>query len=545
MSDELTDQLRGSGRLDSSGSFTLNPRRAQQMMQQHLLEEPQLYVLCLVAAAVSHGATEVRVVVEPQRFELSYSEPVLTHEELESLINTPLSAGYLNDYLLGCQAALALRPQQIVIESGSKRPGKGHRLLFKDGKQEFREAARVGSGMRIAVTLSKGLFSTWTRGSRTDPAQLIRRRCHLAQTAIIVNGQRINQPVSLGRALAFREIYPASAPTPTDDPIFEEFTARQVVSDYRATLAVGKGNGNIQLVVHGIAFPFTGELEFPQLRGVIYCDELRKDLSQANLVQDQAFRDMGVWLRQQCRSLVAQLDENWEMLSAEQQRQALPYLDRLAELESRAGNLGRAQTIYERLLKLRAKSADATDPELLLNLSNLGTLYFLQSRHDQALDIFLAIAEDLQKLGRIPEAETYFERVLGLEAQVSSESEEAILKALVGWAECCCLGQQWVAARVLFDCARTRLLSSPIDESAREQLFARLHKITNHPPLYRSLERERTCSRCLSRKIIPGRKLSRLKLDGQPITANVCGGCGNIELAVADFAALWDEHGLD
>ena len=510
-------------------------------MQQHLLEEPQLYVLCLVAAAVAHGAEEIRVVVEPQRFELTYSSPVLTEKELKSLLERPRLERYLYDYHLGCQAALALRPQQVLIECGPDRPGKGHRLLFKGGKQQFRQAARVGAGMRVAVSLSKGLFSSWTRGSRSDPAQLIKRRCQLARTHIVVNGQRINQTASLGRALATRQTFLPTADDNEETISIDELT-RRVPGDYRALLAVGEGRGLVQVVVHGISFPFSGELEFPQLRGVVYCDELRKDLSQVKLVQDEAFRSLCDWLREQCRSLVAQLDAAWDEMRPEQQRQALPYLDRLAELESRAGNLARAQTIYEKLLKLRAKSADATDPELLLNLSNLGTLYFLQSRHDQALDIFLAIAEDLQKLGRIPEAETYFERVLGLEAQVSSDSEEAILRALVGWAECCCLGQQWVAARVLFDCARTRLLNSPIHESAREHLFGRLVKLTDHPPLYRTLERERTCSRCLSRKVITGRKVSRLKLDGQPVKASICGACGHIELSVDDFAGLWDEH---
>lgn len=514
---ELIHQRKSEGRLDSAGDFTLDPGRAKQLLQKHLLEEPQLYVLCLIGAALAHGADNLKILVEPQSFQLSYMEPLLTDEELESLSSTPTGSRYIQSLHLGLVAARALSPKQILVESEL-----AGRWSYRGGKTHFKKEARVGAGVRISVTFAKGLLSAWSRGSKMDPGVLIQQRCRLARQEITVNGRRINREPDLGVALAQREV---ESSTP-------------------AVFSLGGATSEVQVVVNGVSYPYEGELEFEKVRGVIYHDGLRPDLSQCRLVQNSTWDGLREWINKKVRDLVGSLDESWETMNDRQRSRALPFLDRLAELESRAGNLSRAQAIYERLLVLRAQQAPSTDPDVLLNLSNLGTLYFLQKGHEQALEIFLAIAEDLQKLDRLDEAITYFERVLGLETQVSPKSDEALLKATVGWAECCLQQERWGHAEVLIRSALPRLKpDTPVGKS----LMARLERIRQTYPEFADLAlfqlgtSEPRCRRCGSRRLVLEQAVEGLKVGGRAVNADVCGACGYLDLAVEDFGGLWEQ----
>ena len=541
--EELIERRLEEGEKDSSGVFTLDSGRAEELLEKSLLEEPQLYALCLLAGAISHGAAELKLQVEPQLFELVYQEPLLEHEELELLSKAPNQAPHVRNYHLGLTAVRALRPRQIVIESASGQ--EGHRLTLSEGKSELKPSSRLAPGTRISIQFSKGLFAGWGRGARPDPVALIRERCGLALQPIRLNGQKINRELALGKPLMVRQVYPEGA---------EELVASarsdltlRTEGAYRAVLALTSSSQAV-VICNGVSFPYEGELEFRQIRLVVYSDDLRVDLSQARLVKDARWEELSKWIDGEVRKLIGQLDQRWELLTPDEQALALPYLDRLAELESRAGNLKRAQTIYERLLVMRAQKSDSTDPDVLLNLSNLGTLYFLQSRHDQALEIFLAIAEDLQKLGRVQEAATYYERVMGLETQVSSAADTAILKALVGWAECCLEEDGWTEAEVLLRSALSRLRHTTVDPELASRLYLRLERLGQiHPEFaemafFQLAPTEPGCRRCGSRKIHLKQPVESLAIEGKHLLADVCGACGYVELTLPDCHEWWQER---
>ena len=59
MSDDPLDYLRSGGRLDSSGTFTVNPERALEVLAQHQYAQPEEVVLTLLSWAIGAGAHRV------------------------------------------------------------------------------------------------------------------------------------------------------------------------------------------------------------------------------------------------------------------------------------------------------------------------------------------------------------------------------------------------------------------------------------------------------------------------------------------------------
>ncbi|MGE0491708.1 MAG: tetratricopeptide repeat protein [Vulcanimicrobiota bacterium] len=552
--DQLMEGLRSEGVIDSSGSFTLNPARARAMIRERLLEEPNFYALCLLAGAIANGAENLRLLHDATRFDLIFDGPAISRQELEQLSLGILShtTPALRELNFGLMAATALAPRRVVVES--KDDSAGHRLILDANRAECEAARNLAAGNRINITFAKGIFSNWSRQANLELVPVLRRRLMYHRADLMVNGRSLGQPVDTGRCLAWWR-YSSNGREP-----IQAYPPRAPVhghgrGDYCGVLALGCSATAVVVVVHGVCYPFRGELEFEGVRGVIYCDDLRKDLSQAQLVEDDAWHRLSHWLRRELRRLARELEQQWDKLDRDQSQNSVPYLDKLAELESRAGNLSDAQVLYERLLRVRAETSEATDPDVLLNLSNLGTLYFLQRRHDEALEIFLAIAEDLQKVGRHQDARTYYERVLRLEAKVSAQFAASILAALVGCIECAALAGERAQASALLAqfCLRFDRVGLP-EGRIRGDLLARLDDLERaHPDLaggdlaewleaVHADRRLRHCARCGSRRVLADLPVHKWRVGGHRLRAEVCGACGHVALNAEDFAALWEEN---
>ncbi|MCA9795794.1 MAG: hypothetical protein KC910_28500, partial [Candidatus Eremiobacteraeota bacterium] len=62
----MLGQYREAGSVDSEGRFTLDPRRARELLREFQLAQPEFYILHLLSYAVAAGADSIEVGVGDQ-----------------------------------------------------------------------------------------------------------------------------------------------------------------------------------------------------------------------------------------------------------------------------------------------------------------------------------------------------------------------------------------------------------------------------------------------------------------------------------------------
>ncbi|MBT3218271.1 MAG: hypothetical protein HN348_04215, partial [Proteobacteria bacterium] len=116
-----------SGRVLSEGHFRVDRRRALKKMKSFQLEDPRRYVLELLAAAESAGASKVKIYNDSDDFIIEWDGLRPTTEELEALFDylwgTPTDGrGQMLQHLsIGILGALGLHPYWVRVDSGSVR----------------------------------------------------------------------------------------------------------------------------------------------------------------------------------------------------------------------------------------------------------------------------------------------------------------------------------------------------------------------------------------------------------------------------------------
>lgn len=90
MSDDFLEGLRGAGRPDSEGRFTVDHLRASELLRRHRLIEPERWVLKAVQAAVALGAARVDVTADAARVQVWHDAPPLSRMELETVLSAAL-----------------------------------------------------------------------------------------------------------------------------------------------------------------------------------------------------------------------------------------------------------------------------------------------------------------------------------------------------------------------------------------------------------------------------------------------------------------------
>jgi len=105
--DSFLDELRGEGRTDSEGQFTVDWVRANAILGRHALSEPEDCILKIIQLAVRAEATYVRGEAVPDGLRLYFDRPQLSWRELEILPGALLNPGApLRDLALALHSAV-------------------------------------------------------------------------------------------------------------------------------------------------------------------------------------------------------------------------------------------------------------------------------------------------------------------------------------------------------------------------------------------------------------------------------------------------------
>lgn len=305
--ENLLEELRGAGTVDSSGSFSLDLRHGLEKLRRHQLLDKNRYGLLLMAAASRRGAGAVEIVNDADDFIFSWLGEPLSRAELEDLFRLD---GAMLPLGLALLSAQALKPRFIRVDSGE------NRLEIRQGALRL-VACPAFPGLRLQVRERYGwraLFKYLGEWLQLPPeSRLIARHCAGLGTAISINGRALDRTFQLGPcALVIKLVgqadrrtldamATASPLTERRDPVqglleqrWEDQTPvleRPLTGDYHAIAAVGPAvqNRGLTIVAQGIRFaqPDAASPD-PFLSLTLVRPTQRIDLSYTRVVQDEA-----------------------------------------------------------------------------------------------------------------------------------------------------------------------------------------------------------------------------------------------------------------
>ena len=209
---ELLSKLQAAGTIEAKGGFTIDPEKAREKLRQYQLADPHRYVLLLVEAAVSSGATKLEFEIDADDVHLRFGGSVFAYEQLENIYASLFAQGEqledlqaadlvrlrgLQQLAFALNSAMALNPSFARVESIAE-DGSGTALVLYPSSRD--EVARVqgmtpGNHIHVRDRWRPGLVVEFVRKLRGSLAELVllREHCLWSRTPVVINGVQISQ----------------------------------------------------------------------------------------------------------------------------------------------------------------------------------------------------------------------------------------------------------------------------------------------------------------------------------------------------------------
>ncbi len=363
--ENLLEDLHDDGETESSGVFTLDPKKAREKLQNFAFVSPDDYLPKLVQAGVAAGASQIEVEVNASIVELLFRDLYFEKDQVQGLMNyllvenCPPEWRPLRHLAAGLRGSLAVEPGLVWWESWSD--GKGYQRRWSDQDWNLKELERSeqqGRFSRFHLVRQAGkrfrlAFSSLFQSKEHERPGLLRRCAYLAQP-LTLNGEPIKR-AEFGRPrypgyrieldenpgesrpppyLAsdqlveglidkhhhLAEVYPTDdRPTSLIQPPHSQATLKTLTGGpCRAWLGLEaqlEKTARITYIEDGVVLE-TRELELgiPGLVGIYSAEGLPKDLTGFSLVEGEAYRAHLDWLRQQGQVLKETVLANLESI---------------------------------------------------------------------------------------------------------------------------------------------------------------------------------------------------------------------------------------
>ena len=321
---QLLDDLAREGERDSRGTFTLSLTQAYTKLARFILLDPREYVLNVVASAVASGSSSLTLESDSDDCYWEFRGGRLPQRAtFENIFELLLASEQRDEDLCGRELALAilgaknLKPSFIRVVVWQD--GSGFEMRFKGEEKRFRpltgcpwddpQQSRILIHVHERPSLSVlGRLVGQLSGDEIPEVDLLHRRCPHSGISIFANSKKVGGPFQLGLC---RRVIHLKHPQQTPPQVVwksDEAPKEVAASDHlHGWLGCGLGGrfgqDRVLLRVHGVTFSLDPEtLSQPHARGILEASHLKKDLSQASLVQDDAYRDA----LQQIRTLLDQ-----------------------------------------------------------------------------------------------------------------------------------------------------------------------------------------------------------------------------------------------
>lgn len=304
---------RNEGALESSGGFSLSDQKAQERLRRFQLVEPKLYVLNLQAAAVSGGATWVDFYGDSDDLYFECDADLGEAEGLADLNSVALSDSALvplRELALALNGSLALAPKRLAVHYWD---GQSAMLIEWDSEQfsytpgqgppEARTPARQPSltfhlKERPSRRTVAKFLSTLSGAVAADSEQeAVARYCNRSPCQLRYNGRDVVRPFDTRGTE--KALLVTDQAIPQDHPLGALLALERRDSPGAFRGLVARGGARLPpwmtIVLNGVNF-LLDEEALGGVRGFIYTEALRKDLSQSQLVQDERYTEMTSFL---------------------------------------------------------------------------------------------------------------------------------------------------------------------------------------------------------------------------------------------------------
>lgn len=268
----LPDELLEGAVFERRGSFTLAADKAREKMRRFQLENPRRYLLQVVAALVASGAGAIDVTTDESdllsyTLQVEFDGPGYTAADLQGLYDAVFLPGdepatdRLRELALGVLGAQGIPATRLEIRSGGA-------LWLWEGGETTLQPEGAPPGHRIALA----------GPGDAEEARLLRDNCQAVPLPLRLNGELVNTPTRR---------WSAAVPWPAKP--FRLADAEGVVGlPYRDLDA-----SRLAFYRHGVQF---ASRKLPELRPpvsiAVQAPRLRKNISQTDVVEDEAWRDL-------------------------------------------------------------------------------------------------------------------------------------------------------------------------------------------------------------------------------------------------------------
>lgn len=189
--DRFLSQQRSEGALDSNGSFTIDSALARRKQSSFQLAQPGAYILKFVQAAVRAGVSTLAVNVKRDQLTLSISSECPEFGQIEPLANAlfqlPSERGSLRHLAIGLNAACHETPLEVLWRT----PG-GTLALSRD---DVRLLGPTQATTELVVKKPRRL-TQWFRGSLfANEVSHLSQSCPYAPVDIFLDGYPLAQPL--------------------------------------------------------------------------------------------------------------------------------------------------------------------------------------------------------------------------------------------------------------------------------------------------------------------------------------------------------------
>ncbi|MCE7870929.1 hypothetical protein DYH09_11185 [bacterium CPR1] len=183
--DQVLQELRGQGALDSAGVFTLDWRHALGKLRSFQLPDRCYFALKWVQSAVAAGATRCEVRSSPRALSLAHDGTTLTSDQLQSFFTCLLDESgdqpAWSELAIGVNSVLGFPGSEVVLESG------GQILYLSADRAELRQ----GGSRETRITARRALgWGSWLKRQLPE-SLLLKEKARFAPMKLTVDGEVI------------------------------------------------------------------------------------------------------------------------------------------------------------------------------------------------------------------------------------------------------------------------------------------------------------------------------------------------------------------
>ena len=358
--DRYVASLQSGGKFDSEGAFTLDQAQALEKLRKYQVTRPEEFATGLVASAVAAGAEWLTLDTQSDGFRLEHNGALMTHDHLVNLFSTLLVDGpdkrmaVVQELAFGLNALLALNPKNIRVTcSGTEE------LVVLDLSTSHLVVTRAepfeayGQGERTVVQASgmRNLFQRLVRkgfGLRAE-VSAIRRRCRFSPTRIQCNGKSLQFPPVESDVIGVAKLgAPPSLPLDWPEPLLSKQSQQMTWIGLSPT-----ESARFRVVIHGVSFTVPESDLIPGMQILVFHNTLKKDLSRASIVKDEAYSELLKEIQSVSSELLERLADEPSVIPMKEREMAMDYFEDEAARYRECWDIDRAEKLSNAVRVLR------------------------------------------------------------------------------------------------------------------------------------------------------------------------------------------------